>query len=373
MTKTTRLPWLAGMGTIFTMEFRQRLRSRGFYWILGVWFVVILAITLGVGASMGPAYGTDHNGQLQFELVLITVLILGSLVAPAFAANSISGDRAGGTLAVVQSTLVTPGQIMTGKWLAAWVSSLGFLVVSIPSLAIAAFQPGLQWGPSLLMLAAVALELAILTWIGVGVSAWTSRPIFAILSTYLLVAFLGIGTLIATGIAATTITTTVRESEQRPTPEAERIQEEWDGEGDWPEGADDYFCSSEVDTYQAPAIQAFTWLLAANPVVLVADLGAPTTHTVRSIEDGWVSDNVEYDVAPLTVVRYEVRSMQAGPQAQVICLEGKIRPSADLAEQPPVWPIGLAAQLVLTGFVVIMGRRKLVTPTKRLGVGTRVA
>ncbi|MGO3153827.1 MAG: ABC transporter permease [Galactobacter sp.] len=373
MNKATRLPWFSGVGTIFSMEFRQRLRSRGFYWILGVWFVVILAITLGVGASLDFSNPESGDGQLQFELVLITVLILGSLVAPAFAANSISGDRSGGTLAVVQSTLVTPGQIMVGKWLAAWVSSLSFLVVSVPSLAIAAFQPGLRWGPSLLMLLAVALELAILTWIGVGVSAWTSRPVFAILSTYLLVAFLGIGTLITTGIAAATITTTIRESDQLPTPAAEHIQESWDGEGDWPDGADEYYCADEVSTYKAPATQSFTWLLAANPVVLVADLGAPGIHTVRSVEDDWVSDDTEYADAPLSMIRYGVRVMQAGPQAQVVCLEGKIRPSADLAGQAPVWPIGIGAQLVLTGFVVLMGRRKLTTPAKRLSVGTRVA
>ena len=65
----------------------------------------------------------------MFELVVGFVLFFGLLVAPALSANAITGDRAAGTLAILQNTLLTPGQLLWGKWLAAWVASLAFLVV----------------------------------------------------------------------------------------------------------------------------------------------------------------------------------------------------------------------------------------------------
>lgn len=392
-----RLGHLDGVGTIFSLELRQRLRSRGWYVMLGLWFVVVLGVTLAVGAAVRSSYtssvdpetglsllppGSVGAGQIQFELAIAFVLGFGSLIAPVFAANAISGDRAGGTLAIVQATLVTPGQILWGKWLAAWVASLAFLVAALPSLAVAAFSGELRWGSCLLMLLVVAVELGVLCAIGVGISAGTSRPLFSILATYLVVAALGLGTLIVTGVAAMTVHENVRSSQMEPTPEASKAMLEWDekmsadpekyADLPYPPEADDVRCGTEVTEWEAPATERFTWLLAANPFVVLADAAAPPLDPV--LQDG---SGYAYFASPqagiLGSVRMGVRQMQAGPQSQVTCLEGKVLTPPKLSEQAPVWPVGLGVQLLLTAAIVGWGRRRLVTPAGRLASGTRVA
>ena len=392
-----RLSYAAGIGTIFSLELRQRLRSRGWYIMLGIWFVVILGVTLAVGASVRSAYdaaidpvtgvswmvpGGASAGQIQYELAIAFVLGFGSLIAPVFAANAISGDRAGGTLAIVQATLVTPGQILWGKWLAAWVASLAFLVAAVPSLAVAAFSGELRWGYCLLMLVVVAVELGILCAIGVGISAGTSRPLFSILATYLVVAALGLGTLLATGVAAMTISDNVRSSYMEPTPEAAKAMAEWDAKMSsdpekyadlpYPPEASAMQCSTQVQEWPQPATERFTWLLAANPFVVLSDAAAPPMDQVLMDSQGSA-----YFTTPqagvLGSVRIAVRQMQAGPQSQVECLEGKMLTPPKLSEQAPVWPIGLGVQALLTAAIVFWGRRRLVTPAGRLASGTRVA
>ncbi len=150
----------------------------------------------------------------MFELVIAFVLFFGMLIAPALSSNSITGDRANGTLAILQNTLLTPGQLLIGKWLAAWVASLGFLVVTIPLIGWAmtygdVYLPGVP-----VLLGMLALELAIVCAIGVGVSAVANRTLFAVLISYLLVAMLGLGTLIAYGLSMELVKTEVMVSEQ---------------------------------------------------------------------------------------------------------------------------------------------------------------
>lgn len=87
-----RLGHLDGVGTIFSLELRQRLRSRGWYVMLGLWFVVVLGVTLAVGAAVRSSYtssvdpetglslmppGSVGAGQIQFELAIAFVLGFG--------------------------------------------------------------------------------------------------------------------------------------------------------------------------------------------------------------------------------------------------------------------------------------------------------
>lgn len=391
-----RLGYLSGILTVFGLEMRRRLRSRGWYIMLGIWFLVLVAVTLLTGASLNSFNamnldadgnpislpGSVSTGQIQFELVVCFALGLGALIAPVFAANSVSGDRAGGTLAILQATLLTPGQLLWGKWLAAWVTALCFLVAAVPSLVLAAFNGALLWWHCFLMLLVVGLEFAILCGIGVGLSAMTSRPLFSILSTYLVVATLGLGTLLATGVAAMTVKETVRSSNEVPTQAALKAQAEYEAlsmsdpekyaDTPYPAAANEMRCDTAVETYQAVATERFAWLLAANPVVLVADLAAPPVNQ-QLVERTGYSYVAVPESGPLAYVRIGVRQMQAGPQSQVACLAGERRTPPKLTEQAPVWPIGLGVQLVLTGALVFAGRRRLVTPAGKLAKGTRVA
>ena len=116
--------------------------------------------------------------------IVLTVLFLGLLVSPTLSATSINGDRSAGTLAILQNTLLTPGQLLWGKWLAAWLASLGFLVVSLPMIAWAMSYGDVYLPAVPVFVLMTAVELGIACAIGVGVSARSSRPLFAIVASH---------------------------------------------------------------------------------------------------------------------------------------------------------------------------------------------
>lgn len=388
------LGYLAGVGTVFQLETRQRLRTRSWYVMLAVWFVAIALVTVLAALSVGSEPGAnDGIGQVMFELVVGFVLLFGLLVAPALSANSITGDRAAGTLAILQNTLLTPGQLLWGKWLAAWVASLGFLVVSVPLVVFAmsygdVYLPGV---PVFLLL--TALELGIACAIGVGISAVSGRPLFAIVATYLLIAMLGLGTLIAYGLSFQLVKEQVTVSEQLwPNDPWSGVKYDdngraLDADGQVIEDQDAYFaeldrkstemqwdpngyvCGTNLYPETVFHTERITWLLAANPFVVVAD-AVPAARPEGPAEDSLASSG------PMAGISGAVRMSQGGPEAQTPCLDGQKRAAAapfGATEAPPLWPLGLGLQGILAGGLLALGRRRLVTPAGRLAAGTRIA
>lgn len=351
------LGFFSGVGTIFRLEIRQRVRSRGWYIMLGIWFVVIAAV-VGLAALSVGAEGFGA-GQVMFELVVAFVLFFGMLIAPALSSNSITGDRANGTLAILQNTLLTPGQMIMGKWLAAWVTSLGFLVVTIPLIAWAmtyedVYLPGVP-----VLLGMLALELAIVCAIGVGVSALANKTLFAVLISYLLVAFLGLGTLIGFGLSMQLVKVDVMASEQVWS------DENLNGDGSIPWDDNAYTCGTTLYPQTIFATERNTWLLAANPFVIVAD-AAPQPKPTSG--DGSLDSS-----GPLGAISQGVRLSQAGQLASTACLNGVKDTTVAPAEATPLWPLGVGLQLLLAGGLLVAGQRKLRTPAGKMASGTRIA
>ena len=142
LTETTQRPpargavYLGRICDVVVLELKQRLRSRGWYIMLGIWFILTGLVTWLTWAAWNAQREAQRSfsnfvppetgpGSMIFEVVLAFVLLFALLVAPALSANAVNGDRAGGTLAILQVTLLTPGQILWGKFLAAWAAALG--------------------------------------------------------------------------------------------------------------------------------------------------------------------------------------------------------------------------------------------------------
>ncbi|WP_372698916.1 ABC transporter permease [Arthrobacter sp. JSM 101049] len=392
------LGFLAGVGTVFRMETRQRLRTRGWYILLVVWFVVI-GLVAALAAYATGAWSPDDGagyvagsgiGEVMFELVIAFVLFFGLLVAPALSANTVSGDRSAGTLAVLQNTLLTPGQILAGKWLAAWVSSLAFLVVSLPMVVWAmtygdVYLPGV---PVFLLMTAV--EFGVVCAIGVGVSARAGRTLFAVVSTYLLIALLALGTAIAYGLSFQLVEEEVTVSAQVwPDDPWSKVHyndagEAVDAQGKVIKDQDAYFTKIQEqadsytidpnayvcgpDTYETSIFhtERITWLLAANPFVVIADAVPTRASGGPSMGSGIMNS-----------LSQGVRGSQAGLPGQAPCLEGKKQFAAAVADAEldgaPLWPLGLLVQLCLAALLLLLGRERLVTPVRRLSRGTRIA
>jgi ABC-type transport system involved in multi-copper enzyme maturation permease subunit len=361
---SARLPFRSAVMTVFSLEMRQRLRGRGWYWMLAIWFVVIAFIFVLGTAFLGA---TGNEGGILFDLVVGFVLLFGLLVAPGLSANAVNGDRAGGTLAILQVTLLTPGQLLLGKWLASWVGSLAFLVLSSPFIFWALALGGVDAAEALVSLVMLAVELGVVCAIGVGVSALANRPLFSIVSTYMLVALLTVGTMIVFGLSTTLVMEerTVRSS-YYTYPESSL-----DSMGIPDEGAE-AVCQTQTYTADLPDTQYITWLLAANPFVVVADAVPYNLPEVDADPAPGGMAGSYYTPGVMETVSQGVRSAQAGPDLEVTCEEstGGRQP---LPQGVPIWPLGLGLQLLLAGGLLLVGRRRLTMPARRLAQGTRIA
>ncbi|WP_066300988.1 ABC transporter permease [Arthrobacter luteolus] len=348
--RTARLGYWKGISTVFALEMRQRVRSRGWYVLLGVWFVVIGLVAAFTTWVSGE---TPDAGQALFELMISFVLFFGLLLAPALSANAINGDRSAGTLAVLQVTLLRPGQLLAGKWLASWVASLGFLVASVPFLLWALALGGVRPGVAVVSLLMLGIELGVVCALGVAVSALANRPLFSIVVTYMLVALLSIGTLIAFALSMPLVKGTVQANfaQYEPYQPYTAPDETFNSS---------YTCTGPLMEMEVSHTERSAWLLAANPFVVLADA---LPYGPREGAGG-----------PMEGISSSVRYAQAGPEfSGPQCINGEVREDRELPASFPIWPLGLGVQFAGAALLLALARRRLVTPARRLASGTRIA
>lgn len=134
-------------------------------------------------------------GRFLVENLLAVTLGLALLLAPAYAATQISGERERKTLALLRITLVRPGQIVVGKLGASVAWLLLLVLAAVPLMAIGFFLGGITL-PQLLrgLFTLVALTIAIAS-IGIGISSMTKRSTPALIITILTVGALTVGSL----------------------------------------------------------------------------------------------------------------------------------------------------------------------------------
>jgi len=365
--------YLAGIAAVTGLEMRQRLRSRGWYIMLAIWFVIIGGVTALTWLSWssqnspGGDFGTIDGGisapgSLIFEIVLAFVLFFALLVAPAFSANAVNGDRAGGTLAILQVTLLRPGQILWGKFLASWLAGLAFLVASVPFLVFAILLGGLGAGHILVALLMLAVEVGVVCAVGVGVSALANRPLFSIVVTYLLVAALGLGTLIAFGLGALVTQGTTPANQVYYKGQGQVTGLEPAPPADITDQNSEYACYGPLTEQPAIHTERIAWLLAMNPFVVVADA---IPYRAPAAQD-------ESPTGIFELISQGARAAEAGPAATTQCANGRVS-AAYLSQTTPLWPLGLGLQLLVTAILLALGWRALRTPARKLATGTRVA
>jgi ABC-2 type transport system permease protein len=355
-TGTWSLTW-HGIRTVTVLELRQRVRSTRWVASLIVWVAVLGALTvltrftLHLNADGSPGSGT---GPMMFGIIVLLVMFLGMVISPALSATSVNGDRTAGVLAIMQSTLLSPAELAVGKLLAAWASALALLVTAIPFVVWAYFEGGTPIGRLLVTLTLLALTLLVVCAIGLGYSAATARTSSSAVLTYLTVTFIGLGLpilfLLTTPLVTSTETVTRREEMT--------LGEEG--------GVSTTRCETSTQTTSRTHTERTWWLLAASPYVLVAD-AAPRPARRNDYGD------------PLTEIRSGVRELRLGPpEVEDWCADQMSMESNDArqdakADLPSVWPLGLAADLLIGAGFLALTVRRLRTPADRLPRGTRIA
>jgi ABC-2 type transport system permease protein len=352
--------WMDGLGVVLGLELRQRVRGKAWYILLGVFTLLVAAVTLLLWLSL-DALGGDTAGGV-FSTLIFFVLLLGTLVVPAVSGNAINGDRAAGTLATTQVTLISTWQLVLGKFLAAWISALAFLAAAVPFLVLSIFLGDIGVDTIAVSVLVLALELGVLAAVGVGLSGLLTRPLFSIVVTYLVVAALSVGTLIAFSLLGLTVQSTVTST---------YVQGRFDANGVVEEDANgDPICDApQVSEYQIPRFDHFWGALVANPYIVLAD-AAPTHYDAS----GNPTDLFGF-------VKLGARSAQLPPDLETTysdCDPATFEASGPSGREviestTPGWFVGLTLHLLLAAGLLVGGWSATRTPTGRLPRDSRVA
>jgi ABC-type transport system involved in multi-copper enzyme maturation permease subunit len=288
-----------GVLLVAGQEFRVRLRTRRLQWLLGGWVILLatLTSTLYIGLSGG---GFGVIGVPMFGLLMLFVLALALLVSPAVTAQSINGERERGTLATLQVTQLTAAEIAVGKLIAGWGFALCALTTTLPFVAWALAEGGVGMYRAVVVFAVVGLLMGVVCAIALAYSALLTRSVISTLSAYATVFLLTVGSTAAFALA------------------------------DLVAGA------SESTT---------RWLIAPNPIVILADAAPEPPPT---------GEDPPSD--PLRDIRTSVRSIGSAS-----------------GEPGPLWPYGLAFDMMLGAGALWITTRALRTSTRDPAPSTRVA
>jgi ABC-2 type transport system permease protein len=322
---------LPGVTLVARHEFRVRLRTDRWRWLLGLWVVVVALFTVLLQVALditGAGQGVPLFGGL-----MLFVLALMLIISPALTAQSINGDRERGTLATLQVTRLTPVQIAVGKLAAGWGVGLAALALTLPFVGWALFLGGVGVLRALAVLAVVALLIGVVCAVCQGLSALVARSITSALLSYLVVFALTVGTLIAFGLALPLTADTVQERSDDGT----------------------------MYTVSQTRTDRVWWLLAPNPFVVLAD-AAPRLPARRDPATG------DFRPAP-----FDPLGAVGGAARRLRDPRGAVAPVDATTDSRPVWPVGLGFDLLLgigAGWLTV---RRLRAPASTLAKGVRVA
>lgn len=356
--------FLTGLWLIVTLELRQRVRGVSWYVLLGVFMLLVGIVTFLLWLATS-AWLSGGGGV--FSTIIFFVLLLATLVSPALSGNAINGDRDIGTLATTQVTLISTGQLVLGKFLAAWITALAFLAAALPFLIFAVVLGEVSLGTISVSMLVLAAELGVIAAVGVGLSGILNRPLFSIVLTYLLVAALSLGTLIAFALLGTA---TQQEATSVNYQVVQSTYDEQTGK------QSDIVCSTaQTSTYTVPRFDYFWWILAANPYVVVADAspgsfdaGGRPTDLFGQIAVGVRSAQAapelytEYNGCDEAANGYADQQSGVGPTPQET-YDGAV----------PSWFIGLFIHVLLGAGALAWAWRRTRTPATHLPAGSRIA
>jgi len=327
-----------GVGLVTRQEFRIRLRTGRWRWLLGAWVLVLAAFTMLLDLSLDTGYGIDRNtaqrGVPLFGILMFFVLFMVLVISPALTSQVINGDRERGTLATLQVTRLRPLEIALGKLVAGWGVGLVALALTLPFAGWAMASGGITIGRVAAVYGVVAVLIGVVCAVSQALSALLARSITSALLSYLVVAALTVGTLIAFALITPLVTS------PRTTPN--------------PDGS--------TYTYDEVRPDLTWWLIAPNPFVVLADSAPRVPPRVTAFGDEvYVQD---YD--PLSSIGRAVRDLRR-PRDYVYTSENE----RELG--PAVWPYGLAFNVLLGVGAVWVTALRLRTPARRIPRGVRIA
>jgi ABC-type transport system involved in multi-copper enzyme maturation permease subunit len=310
-----------GVLLVAGQEFRVRLRTGRWRWLLGAWVATVALFTLLLTLALDGTQ--DPHGVPLFGGLMLFVLGLVLVVTPSLTAQSINGDRERGTLAALQVTRLSASEIALGKLLASWGVGLGALALTLPFVGWAMAEGGVTVGQVAVVLIVVSLLIGVVCAVSQALSALLARSITSALLSYVTVFALTVGTMIAFVFAGVLA---------------------GDGNG-----------RSRPDRVW--------WILAPNPFVVLAD-ATPRLPPVY----GYKGDYVPQPADPLGEIGRAARDLRRPPNDYP-----DYSSHVDDPDPAPLWPYGLGFDLLLGAGAVAVTIQRLRTPVRRMAKGVRIA
>lgn len=364
--KRPRVTW-HGIKTVARLELTQRLRSSRWRTVLVLWFIGVGAICLLIAAALTSSMGYNDTpvGPMIFALNVMFILFMGLLVTPSLSSTAINGDRNAGTLAILQASLLTPMEITLGKLAAGWLSSVSFVVVSIPFIVWSLAAGGVTIITVVVVLLTMCLLLGVICAVSLYMSARMVKTGTSTVMSYLVVASVSVITLILFGLSTVVFVFNQNASSMQPT--------KWD-----PDTGNPTQCAPVEMTYSNPRTDLTWWLLAANPFVIIADVHVAAPQAQLG---GFSQED------PLQTISTGVRELRAGfeesynYEAMWCNPDGSVVSETEFNERnnkPPrqagaVWPYGIGIYLAVGALAVNRTANRLRTPYDQLAKGVRIA
>lgn len=354
---------LSTVRLITVLELRQRIRSIRWKWSALALFALISVIVFAslYLATLGSGTYDEWSREL-LTIALGTVLFVGMIGAPAISAATINGDRRDATLAVVQATPITAWELALGKFLGAWLASLMFIVLAAPYLIWGVATAPSSVGFSVLAIVVTALLLGSYCAIGLGFSSLSTRPTASTMLTLATVLLLLVGLPAIFGLAL---------------PSTEREHTVIAADYRWQERPEDAPPDYRPPCVDRPEQRVFAhseniwWLLAPNPVLIVADtLAAGTSDRNRPWAFSMARTVPQEGADALS-------SARSGPEISARrCGEDDFWLSQERYESRYAgasWYIGLLFTLALGVIGLVVAARRLRVPAGKLPKGVRIA
>jgi ABC-type transport system involved in multi-copper enzyme maturation permease subunit len=272
---------LQGVLTVAEQEFTIRIRAGRWRWLLGAWFAVLTLVTVLIRLAVQTvdAGRAQDKGVVVYGGLTLLVLGLALLVVPTLSAQSVNGDRERGTLATLQVTRLTAGDIAVGKFVAAWGTSLVFLALTLPPVLYAMPQGGVPFTRVVAVTLVLALVLGSVIAIALCLSSLLTRTTTSGVLAYLVVFALTVGTTVTFALALALSTEDY----------TQRVR------GFCPDTVGE--CPDQTFQGQRARPDRVWWLLAPNPFVILAD--AAPKMPPETAADGLRGESLEQQGAPV--------------------------------------------------------------------------
>lgn len=176
------------MNPVLQRELVANLRSPRAFAIHGAFLLLLAAIV----ASAWPAerkidVGNPAAARRLVELFFAGQFVLAALTAPAFAAGSLAGEKERKTYEMLLASALTPSDVVWGKWMASLAPSLLLAVSSLPIVMLCLPLGGMSFYEAAAAYVSLTTTLACFTLLSLYCSAYFSRTVAALLSSYVVV------------------------------------------------------------------------------------------------------------------------------------------------------------------------------------------